>query len=95
MTEEIRKIFFELKQEPVEPGFARLVEDIDIDVNYYEGYIAGIVASWLEGKSIPKNRIDRGEDLNERLDQIIERLLKLRERKQRIDHMVSLLLGIQ
>ncbi len=89
--EEVKKLFFELYNEPFEPGFAKLVKDIDIDLDSYEAYVAGIVTSWLKG-SVIENNIDRGEDLDKRLDLIIERVLKFRERKRKIDHVVELLL---
>jgi len=92
MEEEVRKILSELNNDPLEKGFPNLVEDVDIDMQYYESYIAGIITSWLQGSSINIGQIDRGEDLDKRLDQIIEVIQKYKNRKRKIDQMVNLLL---
>ena len=92
MKEEVKKLFFELYNEPFERGYPKLVEDLDIDVDLYEDYIMGIVSSWLKGSAIEKDQIDRGEDLDKRLDLVIERVLKYKDLKKKIDHMVELML---
>jgi len=92
MRSEIERLFSELKSETIEPGFEKLVEDLDIDLNYYESYIAGIVTSWLHGSELQYKQVDRGEDLNQRLDQAMECILRFKQRKSKIDQMVDLLL---
>lgn len=92
MRSEIERLFNELNSEPVETGFANLVEGLDIDINYYESYIAGMVTAWLNGSSLPFEQVDRGEDLNQRLDQAMECILRFKQRKSKIDQMVDLLL---
>ncbi|KPL75995.1 hypothetical protein ADN00_11555 [Ornatilinea apprima] len=92
MRSEIERLFNELNSEPVETGFANLVEGLDIDINYYESYIAGMVTVWLNGSSLPFEQVDRGEDLNQRLDQAIECILRFKQRKCKIDQIVDLLL---
>jgi hypothetical protein len=48
-------------------SFASTCEDVDVDVYEYEGYIAGLVDSYLSGSSVDSADIDRSNDLYRRL----------------------------
>ncbi len=90
--EPIRQLFEEIKSRPLPKGLPSFSEDLDIDLDEYDGYIMGYVSSFLNGVSIDPKEINPGSDIDQKLAETSERLNEIIAYKNKLNEIVRLLL---
>lgn len=65
-------------------GFSDAASDLDVEVFEYDGYIAGLVSSYLAGKTLTPADIQFGEELDRKLEKCMEIVLQLRAYKNAV-----------
>ena len=65
-------------------GFVSAIQDIDVDIYEFDGYIAGLVESYLSGAMLDPVSIDLGNDIDRKLDECEQKLRELRAYKDMV-----------
>lgn len=73
------KLFESFRELKRPTGYVNICEDLDVDIDEYDGYISGLIKSFLSGATIEQEKIDLGIDIELKLKNCEMKLQELRD----------------
>jgi hypothetical protein len=90
----ISELFTELYNLPFPKGILAKVDELDIDLAEHDDYIMGLASSYLTTKKPILQPIDEGKEIDEHINECIEKLMEMRSYKQKLNRLAELLKSI-
>lgn len=85
----LRERFEKLTDTPIPTGFGKACDNLVISLNEYNGYIAGLVLSFLKDFDTGIDEISKGRDIEEQIQRCRNTLDEIASHKKLLDEIVD------